>query len=983
MCYSNAQKIALNDPTMTYVEGKVLNDDGHGVGHGWVIDQHNKVIDPTFRSGKTVGAYFGVPVRTEYVREIVEKHGSGDLLAILFSEPDPDRHIVAGRGLQVSDDKAVDAWKESDHPRGQPGNAGQFGSGGGKAKQASTSSGFEGGGGSGGSKPAHVALKSQVNALSSYLSSFGFKPKKGDDAVYVNKAGQEAYALPPDPGHKTSLNWQVGNKKGVGGNDLVKYLNQALGIEPKNTKYIPKSVLIKPNSTPQQVSEALSQLGVSPASTPKEATESALKQGGWKQDAQFPGNWENGQEGMTVHEDGSWSYWAPMGMPGDKSGQTAADLVSQKIVWSAIASSSTVAKASAISNPIDPKQATESALKQAGWLKKEYTEGDWFNGDNDLLWVKPDGSWSLYKNEKGSSGDQYGTSAADLTSKKVISLVNEPDAAFEAQHPRGPGGQFIAKLKADFPWMGDVTHDDSSGWDNQITLPNDGLLAITGDTWSVSWGTNHHSGTSKESLQKLLKDVGAYYEKSGGPTTSAKVSKPKPAVGAPLKLSDLKQVGPKLGSNEGGTYEDKDGVRFYVKLPQSDDHARNELLAASLYRLAGGSVLDYHAVEGEKLGVGTRLVPLEVSNVSALSPEQRKEAQRDFAIHAWLANWDAVGIDGSNVGTTGGKPVNLDLGGSLLYRAQGQPKGDKFDAKASEWTSLRSPSVNPKAAQLFQGMTPGQLMESANRLKAFGNDAVEKLVYEHGPGTNATKNELISKLIDRRDAVLKQAKDEYDMGVSAASQAIKAAAQPSELPKPEKYGKFATTSQEAEDLRKEVAATMPARSSAVQSAISEYKGSGYDFMNDCMRYTSGECDDTRVRLIDDYLAKSKLPAMTIYRGIKNGGGIANKIIKTIKVGRPIGDSGFTSCATSEAFSDGWRGGSGSGGGLLLEIRVPEGSMGAAVKHASQDDSEYEILLQREVLFRVESWDPKSRKAVVTLDQKLYHHMKAFQAKEAA
>ena len=65
-----------------------------------------------------------------------------------------------------------------------------------------------------------------------------------------------------------------------------------------------------------------------------------------------------------------------------------------------------------------------------------------------------------------------------------------------------------------------------------------------------------------------------------------------------------------------------------------------------------------------------------------------------FAVHAWLANWDAVGIDGSNVGTTGGKPVNLDLGGSLLYRAQGQPKGDKFDAKASEWTSLRSPSTN-------------------------------------------------------------------------------------------------------------------------------------------------------------------------------------------------------------------------------------------------------------------------------------------------
>jgi len=46
---------------------------------------------------------------------------------------------------------------------------------------------------------------------------------------------------------------------------------------------------------------------------------------------------------------------------------------------------------------------------------------------------------------------------------------------------------------------------------------------------------------------------------------------------------------------------------------------------------------------------------------------QRKQAQGDFATHAWLANWDAIGLDNDNVATIGSKMTMIDPGGAMLY----------------------------------------------------------------------------------------------------------------------------------------------------------------------------------------------------------------------------------------------------------------------------------------------------------------------------
>jgi len=108
-----------------------------------------------------------------------------------------------------------------------------------------------------------------------------------------------------------------------------------------------------------------------------------------------------------------------------------------------------------------------------------------------------------------------------------------------------------------------------------------------------------------------------------------------PAPPQELKISDLKKVGPQMGSNIGGVYADASGKKFYIKQGKSADQVRNEMLAARLYRLAGTPTLHYRAVEGGK-HIATEIEKLDKKNANALSPEERAEAAKDFAVHAWL-----------------------------------------------------------------------------------------------------------------------------------------------------------------------------------------------------------------------------------------------------------------------------------------------------------------------------------------------------------
>lgn len=229
-----------------------------------------------------------------------------------------------------------------------------------------------------------------------------------------------------------------------------------------------------------------------------------------------------------------------------------------------------------------------------------------------------------------------------------------------------------------------------------------------------------------------------------------------------LDVSTLTKIGDKKGSNDGGTYQSPSGDQYYIKQPASKDHVQNELLAAKLYKLAGANTLEYVPVSGDE-HVATKLEALDKNNVSQLTPNERMIAQQDLAVHAWLANWDAVGTGGDNIGVRtnadGSKSiVTLDTGGSLKYRAKGGEKGAAFGGVVNEINTLRDPSKNPDAAKLYGDMTNDQIKSSIKRVTDVPDHVIMNVVEQNmslSPMSDRTA--MANKLIARKNDLAAQA----------------------------------------------------------------------------------------------------------------------------------------------------------------------------------------------------------------------------------
>lgn len=211
--------------------------------------------------------------------------------------------------------------------------------------------------------------------------------------------------------------------------------------------------------------------------------------------------------------------------------------------------------------------------------------------------------------------------------------------------------------------------------------------------------------------------------------------------GPSLKMADLKKQGNQLGSNPGGVYSDKEGKKFYIKHAATKAHAQNEKTAAKLYQLAGANTLKYRDVDGDQ-HVATEWQELDKKNINDFTPEQRKEAAKDFAVHAWLSNWDAAGLGGDNQGVLNGKTTTLDVGGSLRFRAQGGPKGGAFGDKVSEFDTLRDKKMNPDAAGLFGKMSPEEIKASVEQVASIPDAKIRAVV--------GNDKELADRLIARK-----------------------------------------------------------------------------------------------------------------------------------------------------------------------------------------------------------------------------------------
>lgn len=199
-----------------------------------------------------------------------------------------------------------------------------------------------------------------------------------------------------------------------------------------------------------------------------------------------------------------------------------------------------------------------------------------------------------------------------------------------------------------------------------------------------------------------------------------------------------------MGSNPAGVFEDENGRRYYVKSLESAAHARNELIAASLYRLAGVPTLNYLATTVPNQ-LATELVHLDKKDVAHLSPAERKQAQRWFGVHAWTANWDAAGFMGDNQGVVDGVVLTLDLGGALEYRAMGNQKGRAFGCTVSELETMRLDPANAFSVKLFGDMDEAGIETAIKVVTSLSDDAIRRSIAELG-GSDA----LVEKILARK-----------------------------------------------------------------------------------------------------------------------------------------------------------------------------------------------------------------------------------------
>ena len=238
---------------------------------------------------------------------------------------------------------------------------------------------------------------------------------------------------------------------------------------------------------------------------------------------------------------------------------------------------------------------------------------------------------------------------------------------------------------------------------------------------------------------------------------------PAPAAGeAPRDLihshiKDYKKVGGPLGTSGGGQYVDGAGRKFYVKESRTNDHARNEVLAGKLYQATGAPVVASDLIDlgGGKLGTVSAWQEHE-GGFKPGNAGQKQEARGHFATHAWLGNWDAVGLAGDNQVPMGGKLTTVDVGGALNYRAQGAPKAPAdFGTEVLETRTMRDPKL--PAGKVFGGMSDAELQASVLRVAGVDDDAIRALAMRHGPGSEADRTALAQKLVARKQDLARQA----------------------------------------------------------------------------------------------------------------------------------------------------------------------------------------------------------------------------------
>ena len=223
-----------------------------------------------------------------------------------------------------------------------------------------------------------------------------------------------------------------------------------------------------------------------------------------------------------------------------------------------------------------------------------------------------------------------------------------------------------------------------------------------------------------------------------------------------IDISNWTKIAGPSGSNAGGVFEDTEGNRYYVKFPQSEEHARAEALASALYVEAGipvARVLLGKDANGDTVVVSPWVDDSEKTFSERFSEPTVKDAvQAAFAVDAWLMNWDVIGLGYDNIVLVGNDPFRVDPGGALQFRAQGARKDPKF--LVPEVTEVDTMRTMGTAKNIFGSMSDADIAESVKLVSAISPERIDDLVAKAYPNDPETAESLSGLLKARREDLI-------------------------------------------------------------------------------------------------------------------------------------------------------------------------------------------------------------------------------------
>lgn len=529
---------------------------------------------------------------------------------------------------------------------------------------------------------------------------------------------------------------------------------------------------------------------------------------------------------------------------------------------------------------------------------------------------------------------------------------------------------------------------------NEVTIasPNDVLSLFQGDKQIGAFADDLAAG------KKAVLDEYAKFDE-GKLLSDAK----KQAFDEQILDENLQQTGPQQGTQKGGTYIDAaTGQEYYVKYPSNPDIAKNEFLAATLYRMFGVAFPETKLVanaQGDVVGIASEIAKgakmITPDEFAALPADVKKGFADDLLVDMFLGNWDVVG-NAPNFNlmlSPSGTVFRLDPGGALVFRAQGALKPDSYTAgtKIEEFETFFDAKTNPNVKKVIDAMGMSQqelddvMAKTSARIFEADPSEIGEIVDIVG-FTPDVADKVKSFLVNRRQALIdNQYSTKKGPDFSRVYQNVEV-----------KKGKIVATSMSSatKTLSKLAEDMNPTLTTQQKAILKHYTSSGYKWLNGVLRGTlkpksykyeiekaadamgiklSAKPDDAEMLDIVNKYANMFNLAMTGNKGISapatvwrggtpytafnnvkglNLSGV--KDLQTAKAmkGGTVQLAGFTSTGVHRSKANSFMK---SGESIMLQINLPKGQKGLASKQNqswSYGTGETEFILPKDTTFFV-------------------------------